>query len=88
MINDTEKKVKILVDKALVDAEWSSFHPMDNSASTAINKDGIMKLKALAGRTDETFEIIDFVKLNGGAAPAGGGEEQKKAAGGGGEPKK
>ena len=69
MINDKDKKVKILLDQALLDAEYASFHPMDNAASTAINKEGMMKLKELAGRDDETFEIIDFVKLNG--APAG-----------------
>ena len=55
MINDTNKNVNIIVDKILVDAEFSSFHPMDNAASTAINKEGIMKLKELAGRDDTNF---------------------------------
>ena len=44
--------VKIIMDKRLVEAEWASFHPMDNTGSTAINKEGIMKLKELGGRDD------------------------------------
>jgi hypothetical protein len=44
---------------------------MDNHASTAIRKDGIMKLKELSGRDDTHFEIIDFAKLGGGAAEGG-----------------
>jgi|APSaa5957512535_1039671.scaffolds.fasta_scaffold220554_1 hypothetical protein len=85
MVNDTEKKVKIIVGQELLDAEFASFHPMDNSGSTAINKEGILKLKQLAGRDDSNFEIIDFVKLAGGAGGGGGAaekggakEEQKK----------
>ena len=45
MINDTEKKVKVIIDQKLIDAPFASFHPMDNSGSTAINKEGIDKLK-------------------------------------------
>ena len=38
MINDIEKKVKVIIDKRLLDAEWASFHPIDNTGSTAINR--------------------------------------------------
>ena len=68
MINDADKKVKVMIDQKLMDAEWSSFHPMDNSASTCINKEGILKLKDLAGRDDSNWEIMDFSTI----APAGG----------------
>lgn len=43
-----------------MDAEWASFHPMDNCASTAINREGIMKIRELAGRDETNFEILDF----------------------------
>ena len=74
MINDTGKAVKILLDQKLLDAEAASFHPMDNHASTAIRKEGIMKLKELSGRDDTHFEVIDFAKL---AGDAGGGDGGK-----------
>lgn len=60
MVNDVEKKVKIIIDQKLLDAEWVSFHPMDNTGSTAINKDGIHKLKELVGRDDSNWEAFDF----------------------------
>lgn len=84
MINDTDKKVKILLDKRLLEVESVSFHPMDNSGSTAIRKDGIMKLKELSGRDDTHFEVIDFVALAGAPAAGGGAAKQKPAK----EPKK
>lgn len=79
MINDTEKKVKILLDKKLLDADSVSFHPMDNTGSTAIRKEGILKLKELAGRDDTHFEVIDFDALAGVVAAAAGAEGAKTA---------
>lgn len=74
MVNDTGKNVKMIVDQKLMDAKFSSFHPMDNTGSTAINKEGIEKLKELSGRDETNYEVMDFVKLvesSGGAADAG-----------------
>lgn len=50
----------------MLDAPFASFHPMDNTGSTAINKDGILKLKELAGRDDSNYEILDFSKFGDG----------------------
>jgi hypothetical protein len=33
---------------------------MDNSASIAINREGIETLKTLCGRDNKEFEILDF----------------------------
>lgn len=70
MINDVEKKVKVVIDQRLMEAEFASFHPMDNSASVAISKDGILKLKELAGRDDTNWEVLDFTTI----APAAGAQ--------------
>ena len=80
MINDVQKAVKIIVDKRLIDAEFASFHPMDNTASTAISKEGILKLKELAGRDETNFEILDFSSIAGipSAKPGAGAKEPKK----------
>ena len=82
IVNDTEKKVKVILDKRLVEAEWASFHPMDNTGSTAINKEGILKIKELTGRDDTNFEILDFDKLaadhGAGNATGGGGDKAEQ----------
>lgn len=86
MINDVDKKVKIIIDKKLMDAEFVSFHPMSHHASTAIPKDAILKLKDLAGRDDTNFEILDFATIAGGVqaakpeASAAGGDKKGKPA--------
>ena len=37
IVNDTQNKVKVIIDKAIMDGQYASFHPMDNTASTAIS---------------------------------------------------
>lgn len=76
IVNDIEKKVKVIYDKRLYEAKWQSFHPMDNSASACINVDGVNKIKELAGRDDSNFEILDFVELAGGAAAGQGAKKE------------
>jgi hypothetical protein len=60
MINDKKREVLVIIDKRLYDAPFVSFHPMDNSASIAINREGIEKIKTLCGRDNKDFEILDF----------------------------
>lgn len=62
-----------------MEAKFASFHPMDNTGSTAIAKEGIEKLRELAGRDETNFEFMDFAKLaaDAGGAPAGGEAKQK-----------
>ena len=78
IINDVEKKVKVIMDKRLLDAEWASFHPMDNTGSTAINREGILKIKELAGRDDSNFEILDFSTIVSADGGAGAKKEEVK----------
>ena len=85
IINDKEKKVQLILDKVLFDSDWASFHPMDNTASTAINKEGILKIKELAGRDDTNWQVLDFSELNAGQEakkesqkPKGGAGNQQK----------
>jgi hypothetical protein len=49
-----------VIDKRLMDASYASFHPMDNSGSTAINQEGILKIKELTGRDDNNFIVHEF----------------------------
>jgi hypothetical protein len=36
---------------------------MDNTASTAISTQSILKIKEIVGRNDKNFEILDFKNL-------------------------
>ena len=78
MINDAEKKVKIILDNKLIEAKFASFHPMDNTGSTAISAEGIQKLRELAGRDETNFEFMDFAKLAADAGGAAGGDAKPK----------
>ena len=81
IVNDKDRKVKVIIDKKLIEAEFASFHPMDCTASTAVTKDGLMKIKELVGRDDTNFEVLDFASLGGdGPKPAAGGKGDKKPA--------
>jgi hypothetical protein len=70
VVNDTENKVNVIVDKKIMDAEWVSFHPMDNTASTAIKIEGLLKIKEVTKRDDTNFEVIDFAAMGGGEGVA------------------
>jgi hypothetical protein len=66
IVNDTEKKVKLVLDQRLVSAEKAGFHPMQNDATTSITIAGLHKIIELSGRT---AEILDFSSLQSEAAP-------------------
>ena len=57
LINDTEKHVKLFLDKNLKDAPLLSFHPNDNSASLVVkNEDFIKFLQHWGGE----YEFLDL----------------------------
>ena len=57
LINDTEKHVKLFLDKNLKDAPMLSFHPNDNSASLIVkNEDFIKFLEHWGGE----YEFLDL----------------------------
>lgn len=60
LINDTEHRVKLVLDAALLEPEPINFHPLTNTATTAISQDGLRRfLKAL----DITAQVVDFDAL-------------------------
>lgn len=56
--------VTVLFDKELYHADWISAHPMDTSASTVVNKEGVSTILELAGRSDDGFQILNFDDLS------------------------
>ena len=84
VVNDTENAVKLVIDKRLTeDFTYVGFHPMVNTATSAITKESMMQFIELSGHEPQ---IIDFAALapaqppagEGGAAAAGGGQKQQK----------
>lgn len=43
VINDEAGRVKVVLDEALFAHEWLNFHPLVNTATTGITKDGLLQ---------------------------------------------
>lgn len=60
LINDAGRRVKLVLDAAMLEPEPINFHPLTNTATTAISQDGLRRfLKAL----DMTAQVVDFGRL-------------------------
>jgi len=68
ILNDSEKKVTLLLDSRLAEGpELVAFHPMQNDATTAIKREDMHKIIELS---HHKAEIIDFSALVAPAAAA------------------
>jgi Ala-tRNA(Pro) deacylase len=61
LINDADGRVTFVLDKALWDADVVNFHPLTNTATTALTQDAFRKFLALVGREPI---VVDFGNLN------------------------
>ena len=52
--------MKLVLDAALLGAEPVNFHPLANTATTAISQDG---LRAFLKALDITAQVVDFQRL-------------------------
>jgi Ala-tRNA(Pro) deacylase len=43
LINDTEKRVTVVIDEDVPNKEWVNFHPLHNSASTVVRSADLLK---------------------------------------------
>ncbi|HYC74902.1 prolyl-tRNA synthetase associated domain-containing protein [Brevundimonas sp.] len=62
LINDPDQRVTFVLDKALWDADIVNFHPLTNTATTALTQADFRKFLALIGREPM---VVDFSRLNG-----------------------
>ena len=60
LINDRARRVKLVLDAALLEPEPINFHPLTNTATTAISQDG---LRAFLQALDITAQVVDFGRL-------------------------
>ena len=60
LINDTERKVRLVLDAALLAPEPINFHPLTNTATTAISQAGLRTFLAALGISPQ---VVDFSRL-------------------------
>jgi len=60
LINDTANKVSVALDKAMLEADPLNFHPLENTATTAISRDALLTFIASCGHN---VKIIDFTRV-------------------------
>ncbi len=61
LINDPNHKVKFILDKALADADIVNFHPLTNTATTALSQADFRSFIESLGRR---LVVIDFAALD------------------------
>ena len=57
VINDTERRVTVVLDEALVRHERINLHPLVNTATTGISRDGVMRFLTACNHPPK---IMDF----------------------------
>ena len=60
LVNDPGHKVRFVLDKALAEADPVNFHPLTNTATTAISQAGFRRFLAALGREPI---IVDFSQV-------------------------
>lgn len=61
LVNDLRKRVKFVVDKTLMEYEILNFHPLDNTATTAISRTDFTRFIEATGHS---IQIVDFDLLS------------------------
>ena len=57
MINDKQRRVQVVVDLGVLDFDRVNFHPLDNSMTTAISADDLMKFLRAENHAPEVTDL-------------------------------
>jgi len=60
LINDSEHRVRFVLDRALAEAETVNFHPLTNTATTALSREAFRRFLAAVGVQPL---VVDFAAL-------------------------
>lgn len=60
LMNDTDARVRFLIDLVLARSEQVNFHPLTNTATTTISQEGLRRFVAATGHD---FKEVDFTCL-------------------------
>lgn len=61
LVNDSERKVTFVLDRRLAEAERVNFHPMTNTATTGVSRDGFRKFLGALGIEPV---VVDFAAMS------------------------
>lgn len=61
LVNDTQRRVTFVLDKALADADPVNFHPLVNTATTTVSRAGFRRFLAALERP---LLVVDFPSLS------------------------
>ncbi len=61
LINDTEHKVRFVLDRVLAQAEHVNFHPLTNTATTTVTGEGLRRFFAAVGVSPL---VVDFQAMS------------------------
>lgn len=56
-INDNESKVRVILDKKMMDSRLVCYHPLDNSMTISISPEGLMKFLRHIGSDSEVIDL-------------------------------
>jgi Ala-tRNA(Pro) deacylase len=62
LINDTELRVSVVLDEALLAHDPVNFHPLTNEATTAVAQSALLAFIAACGHTAETLPLASFAR--------------------------
>jgi Ala-tRNA(Pro) deacylase len=60
LVNDVEHRVRFVLDRTLAEAELLNFHPLTNTGTTTVTRDGFAKFLAAIGVTPM---VVDFARM-------------------------
>ncbi len=49
LINDTQRRVTVILDEEMLDSEWVNFHPLHNAASTTLRSADLLRFVRALG---------------------------------------
>ena len=57
LVNDTEHKVNVVLEKAMVAHELLNYHPLTNGATTSISSDDLLNFINACGHTPQVIDL-------------------------------
>ncbi|MHA7899488.1 MAG: prolyl-tRNA synthetase associated domain-containing protein [Henriciella sp.] len=60
LMNDTDRRVRFIADAALMGFETVNFHPLVNTATTAISREGLQRFVEATGHSLTVFDFSDL----------------------------
>lgn len=71
LINDSKRRVSLVLDRALTDADPVNFHPLSNDATTAVSQAGLQAFLRALGVCAPVVDFSGETPVRCGSAPAG-----------------